>query len=437
MRIFRRKGREKSPLHTRILLGLALGSVLGLLSNVLMSSYPVTAGVLNWLLDNAMAPIGQIFLRMLFMIVVPLVFASLTLGVAGLGDVRRLGKMAMATFGYFLMVTALAVTLGLVLVNTFKPGSRMDPETRDQLMSTFGAQAEQKMATRGEIGPDFFVNIIPRNPIEAAARGDMLSLIFVAIITGVALTMIGPHAASPFLKVLESIGKVTVAIIDIAMKLAPLGVFCLIFNVTARFGWGILRELASYVFVVLLGLTVFQILGYSVLIRVFSGIRPGDFFRRVRTVMVTAFSTSSSSATLPTTMKTAEEDLGVPNEVASFVLPLGATMNMNGTALFEGVTVMFLAQVFGVHLDLPHQLVVVLLSVLSAVGSAGVPGGSIPLLAAVLTTVGVPGTGIALIIGVDRILDMSRTVLNVTGDLSAATFVTRWEKRTRKAEAAG
>ncbi len=434
MRLFRRKDRPKSPLHTRILLGLLSGSVLGLLSNFLIASYPVTQGVLTWVLDNLMAPLGQIFLRMLFMIVVPLVFASLTLGVAGLGDIRRLGKMAVATFGYFLMVTALAVTLGLVLVNTIKPGSRMDPATRDQLMQTFGAQAEEKMTNRSQLGPDFFVNIIPKNPIEAAGKGDMLSLIFVAIITGVALTMIGEQSAAPFLRVLEAIGKVTGAIIDIAMKLAPVGVFCLIFNVTARFGWGILRELASYVFVVLLGLILFQVIGYSVLVRVFSGIRPADFFRKVRTVMVTAFSTSSSSATLPTTMKTAEEELGVPTEVSAFVLPLGATMNMNGTALFEGVTVMFLAQVFGVHLDLSHQLIVVLLSVLSAVGSAGVPGGSIPLLAAVLTTVGVPGTGIALIIGVDRILDMSRTVLNVTGDLSAATFIARWERGAAKAE---
>ena len=409
---------------------------MGLLSNFAMASFPGVRGGLEWLLDNLMEPVGQVFLRMLFMIVVPLVFASLAVGVAGLGDVRRLGKMAVATFAYFLLVTTLAVGLGLSLSNLFRPGSTMDPATRDQLMATFGEQAEKKVGAGTPLGPQYFVQIIPRNPIDAAARGDMLSLIFVAIVTGVALTMIGGDSSEPLIKVLIAIGKTTAAIIELAMRLAPIGVFALIFNVTARFGWGILRELAAYVFVVLLGLAVFQFLGYSLLVRFMSGLRPGEFFRKIRTVMVTAFSTSSSNATLPTTMRTAEEELGVPTEVSGFVLPLGATMNMNGTALFEGVTVMFLAQVFGVDLSLGQQLVVILLSVLSAVGTAGVPGGSIPLLAAVLDTVGVPGHGIALIIGVDRILDMSRTVLNVTGDLSAATFIARWERRTRKRELA-
>jgi DAACS family dicarboxylate/amino acid:cation (Na+ or H+) symporter len=226
---------------------------------------------------------------------------------------------------------------------------------------------------------------------------------------------------------LEGLGDVMVVIIDMAMKLAPYGVAALIFSVTARFGFDLLAKLGMYVFTVLLGLAIHLVVVYSVLVKVFARINPGHFFSRIKTVMITAFSTSSSSATLPTTMRVTEEQLGVPREVCGFVLPLGATMNMNGTALFEGVTVLFLAQVFGVHLSVSAQIIVVIMSVLTAVGAAGVPGGSIPLLILVLQTVGVPGEGIAIILGVDRLLDMCRTTLNVTGDVTAAAFIARSE----------
>jgi len=244
---------------------------------------------------------------------------------------------------------------------------------------------------------------------------------------GIALTTLSPEKARPMAQFLDSLGHVTVAIIEMVMKLAPLGVFCLIFSVTARFGFELLFNLLKYVVAVVGSLLLFQVVGYSAILRLFSRISPGEFFRKTRIVMLTAFSTSSSNATLPTTLRVAQDELRLPREIAGFVLPLGATMNMNGTALFEGATVLFLAQVFGVPLSLPAQLVVVIMSVVTAIGVAGIPGGSIPLLMMVLGMVGVPMEGIAIILGVDRILDMCRTVLNVTGDLVTAAVVTRFE----------
>jgi DAACS family dicarboxylate/amino acid:cation (Na+ or H+) symporter len=223
-------------------------------------------------------------------------------------------------------------------------------------------------------------------------------------------------------------------IIDLAMRLAPYGVFALILNVTGRFGWGILRQLLYFVVVALGGMILFQFGVYSIIVRVVSGMNPWIFMKKIRSVMITAFSTSSSNATLPTTIRVSQEELGIPREIAGFVLPLGATMNMNGTALFEGVTVIFLAQVWGVHLGVWDQVLIMVLAILTAVGAAGVPGGSIPLLALILQTVGVPAEGIALVLGVDRILDMSRTVLNVSGDVVTSTIITRLEGKGRQAD---
>ena len=229
------------------------------------------------------------------------------------------------------------------------------------------------------------------------------------------------------IRFMESLGHIVVAIIELVMRIAPIGVFCLIFSVTARFGYDLLFSLMKYVLTVLGSLAFFQVAGYALVLKLISRWSPKEFFRKIRLVMLTAFSSSSSNATLPTTIQVAEEDLGIPRQIAGFVLPLGATMNMNGTALFEGATVLFLAQVFGVHLSIGAQIIVVLMSVVTAIGTAGVPGGSIPLLMMVLGLVGVPMEGIAIILGVDRILDMCRTVLNVTGDLVTATIVNRFE----------
>ena len=269
--------------------------------------------------------------------------------------------------------------------------------------------------------------MVPRNPIQAAAGMDLLGVIFFSLVFGAALTLIPEDKARPLVRVLDAIGEAIVRIIDLAMKLAPYGVFGLIFFTTSIFGWGILKTLSRYVLVVLLGLLLHGAVSLSLLVRVFGGLSPRAFWSRIGASIVTAFSTSSSNATLPTNIAVAAEELKIPPKIAGFVLPLGSTMCMNGTALYEGVTVLFLAQVFGVALGLTAQIVVLILSVITAVGAAGVPGGSLPLLMVVLATVGVPAEGIAIILGVDRILDMCRTTINVCGDLTAAVYVARAE----------
>jgi DAACS family dicarboxylate/amino acid:cation (Na+ or H+) symporter len=278
---------------------------------------------------------------------------------------------------------------------------------------------------------------VPRNPLDAASRGEMLSVIFFALAFGLALARLPKPVAAPVLRFLEGIGQAVEVMIGFAMKMAPIGVTGLIFAVTARFGFDILRTLGLYVVMVLGGLIFHQFGVLAFVAKFIAKIDPLTFFRRTRVLMVTAFSTSSSNATLPTTIRTAEEEFGVPKGIAGFVLPLGATMNMNGTALFEGLTVLFLAQVFGIELGFGAQIVVVIMAVLTAIGAAGVPGGSIPLLVMVLEMVGIPGEGIALILGVDRILDMARTVPNVTGDLLASVIVARSEGAALLAPAPG
>lgn len=412
-------------LHNKILLGLVLGATFGVASYYLFPG----ADWLIWLNDNVFNPVGQIFLRMLLMVVIPLVFASITLGVVGLGDIRHVGRVGAKTIGYFLLSTLLAAALGLVLVNVVQPGGGMDPAVRQQLFDTYRSQAEglQSGAAQG-FGVQTFVNIVPRNPVDAAARMDMLAVIFFALMVGAALTTMPAERSRTFISFLEGLNDIVIRIIDFAMALAPYGVFGLIFYTTSRFGWDLLQQLGVYVIVVIVGLALHGLGTLSLLVKVLGGMNPLVFWTKARASIVTAFSTSSSSATIPTNLSVAEREMGVPPKVAGFVIPLGATMNMNGTGLYEGVTVLFLAQVFGVELSLLQQLVVVFLSVLMAIGAAGVPGGSLPLMMVVLGTVGVPPESIAIILGVDRILDMSRTVLNVTGDLSAAVFVARTEE---------
>lgn len=412
-------------LHNKILLGLVLGAGAGVACRVLLPG----AGWVTWAADNLANPVGQVFLRLLLMTVVPLVFASITLGVAAIGDIRQVGRLGGKTILYFLASTALSVVIGLTLVNLVHPGGGMDPGTREALFETYRSQAEGLQSGSGPgFGVQTFVNIVPRNPVRAAADMDMLAVIFFALCFGAALTTLPKERAAPMVRVLEALGDVVIKIIDFAMKLAPYGVFGLIFVVTSKFGWELLGELGVYVAVVLGGLLLHAVVGLSALVRIFGGMNPLTFWKKSRASLVTAFSTSSSNATLPTNITVAETQLGVEPKVAGFVLPLGATMNMNGTALYEGVTVLFLAQVFGVELSLGQQIVVALLSVITAVGAAGVPGGSLPLIMVVLATVGVPPAAIAIILGVDRILDMSRTVLNVAGDLTAAVAVGRSER---------
>lgn len=418
--------RRRMALHTKILLGLVLGAGAGVASNL----FARESATLAWIVDNVAQPVGQIFLRLLFMVVVPLVFASVTMGVASLGDLRRIGRVGAKTLLIFLATTAVAVCVGLVLVNVIRPGESLDPAIRTALMAEYSSQAGEKVVASQEtgFGINTFVNIVPRNPIAAAANGDMLGLIFFSLVFGIALTLIAREAAAPVLRVLEGVNQAVMVMIGFAMRLAPVGVAGLIFSVTAKFGFEVLQSLALYVVTVLAALAFHQFGVIGLIAKVVVGLDYRAFYSRIRALMITAFSTSSSSATLPTTIRTAEEGFGVPKEVAGFVLPLGATMNMNGTAMFEGITVLFLAQVFGVELGLLTQVVVIILAVITAIGVAGVPSGSIPLLVMVLGMVGVPGEGIALILGVDRILDMARTVPNVTGDLLTSLIVARSER---------
>ena len=425
-------------LHTKIIVGLAGGATAGIVANGLATGagwigwtgIPAdkAALVVRWIGDNLAGPVGQIFLRMLLMTIVPLVFASLTLGVAGLGDIRRIGRVGARTIAYFLVSTAISATIGLLLVNLVRPGEGLDASVREQLMTTYRSQAQGLQAGGGgKFGVDLFVNIVPRNPIQAAASLDMLGIIFFSLVFGAALTMLPSDKAKPVLRVLDALGEAVVKIIDLAMRLAPYGVFGLIFVVTSRFGFALLQKLGLYVAVVLAGLLLHGAISISALVRLLGGLSPRVFYSRIRASIVTAFSTSSSNATLPTNIAVAEQELKIPSHIAGFVLPLGSTMCMNGTALFEGVTVLFLAQVYGVPLTVSTQIVVIVLSVITAVGAAGVPGGSLPLLMGVIGIVGVDPAAIAIIIGVDRILDMSRTTLNVIGDLSATVYVARTE----------
>ncbi len=419
-------GHRPAPRHGKIFAGLVVGAAAGGLCNALWRD----SGGLALFVANVAQPVGQVFLRLLFMVVVPLVFTSLVLGVNGLGDLSRLGRISARTFGLFVTTTIAAGTLGLVLVNVVGPGRAIDETVRVELMEQFAGQAAERVGAAEQIGfgVQTFVNIVPRNPLDAAARGDMLALVFFSVIFGIALASTGPTRAKPMLDVVSSIAAAVEVLIGYAMKLAPVGVAALIFTMTARFGFDLLVPLALYATVVLGGLALHQFGMLALMAAGLARISPIRLMRRTRGLMLTAFATSSSNATLPTTIRTAREEFGVTPEVAGFVLPLGATMNMNGTALFEGVTVLFLAQAFGVDLSLSMQAVVLVMVVLTAVGASGVPSGSIPLLIVVLETVGVPGEGIALVLGIDRILDMARTVPNVMGDLVTSVVVDRWER---------
>lgn len=412
-------------LHNRILLGLVAGAALGVTVNLATGGGAAVDGFVR----NVTEPLGKMWLAALIMVVVPLIVSTLSLGIAGLGSLRRLGRIGLVTLLSFLSLTVLSTLLGLFVMNAVEPGGRLDPAVRERLLETYRGEAEGAMGLSGSsFGIELLVRIVPRNPVKAAADGDMLAVIFFSLMIGVALTTLSAEKAAPMRGFLDSLGHVTVAIIEMVMMVAPVGVFCLIFSVTARFGYDLLLNLLVYVVTVVGALAAFEFVVYPAVLAFVARRSPREFFRRSEIVLLTAFSTSSSNATLPTSMRVAREGLGVPPEIAGFVLPLGATLNMNGSALFEGATVLFLAQVFGVELSLGAQIVVVVMAVVTAIGAAGIPGGSIPLLMMILGMVGVPIEGIAVVLGVDRLLDMGRTVLNVTGDLVTATIVARFER---------
>lgn len=422
------------PLHLRILIGLGVGIGAGLLANALFGANDTRV---QWTIANITEPVGQIFLRLLLMIVVPLVLSSLVSGIAGLGDIRKIGRIGVRALLYSLVISTISVVIGLTLANVIRPGERVDSASRAKIEQRYALAASKEVEQAGQsegANKDSALvqvvkSIVPSNPIAAIASDppNMLQLMFFALALGIATTLVPAAVSAPFVRGLQALYEITAKIIDIAMKFAPYAVACLLFNNTARFGIDLLNALGWFVITVLIGLSLQMFGVYSLSVALLARLSPLDFFRRIKTIILTAFSTSSSNATLPTALRVTEENLGVPRAINSFVLTVGATANQNGTAIYEGVTVLFLAQLAGVHLSLGQQVAVVYLAILGSIGTAGVPSGSIPFIIAVLTTVGVNPALIAIVLGVDRILDMCRTTVNVVGDVTAAAYVARAE----------
>lgn len=417
--------------HNRILAGLGLGAVAGVAANTFVGDSPSARATLDTLIDTVAHPIGQIFLRLLFVVVLPLVFASIAVGVSSLGDLKKLGSLGARTLFFFVLTSVISAALGITALHLLQPGAGFDPATLAEMQAKYAGDV-QSLASKASAGApadllgrvnqilDMF---LPRNLLKAAVEMQMIPVIVFALVFGAALTLIDARKRESMNTVLESLSDAMVTIVGFAMKLAPLAVGCLIFGVTARFGFGLLQKLGAYVAIILACYVIQLVVLYPVLLTVLARRNPWQFLKSAMPVMVTALSTSSSSATLPTSIRVAQESLGIRPQIAGFVLPLGATMNMNGTALFEGAVVLFVAQVFGVELALSTQAMVVGMCVLTAIGAAGVPGGSLPLLMGVMAQAGVPPDGIAIVLGVDRVLDMGRTVINVMGDQVCAAYI--------------
>jgi DAACS family dicarboxylate/amino acid:cation (Na+ or H+) symporter len=425
-------------LANRILLGLLIGAVAGAATLLIGAGAPAVLDGARRFAVLVLDPLGQVFLRMLFFVVIPLVFASLAMGVAQLERMGQLGPLAGRTFMLFFMNMAIAVALGLVMMNVVGPGERLAPEARASLMEEYGGAAakhvERSAGTPGVTPMTVVEMFMPRNLFGAFVGngrdtlGDVLPLILFAVLVGAAALRLGGERREKLRSGLSLINDLMTGIVHFALKLAPFAVPALIYSVIIKIGWDIVVALGlfvvSCVFVMLLHLFGTM----SIWVRLLAQRRLGEFWRLLRPVLVTAFSTSSSAATLPTALAVAREQLKVKAPVAGFVLPLGTTMNMAGTALYEGCVVLFVAQVFGIELSLGHQLTLLFLAVLSAVAVAAIPGGSLPLIAGLLATFGIPPEGIGIILGVDRILDMTRTMVNVGSDVVTATVVDRYTK---------
>jgi DAACS family dicarboxylate/amino acid:cation (Na+ or H+) symporter len=404
-----------------MLAGLLGGLVLGTAAHALFAGSPALDGLVRY----AIEPVGQIFLRLLFVLVIPLIVSALALSIADLGDLRRVGRIGLRTLVYTAAVSAIAVAIGVGLVNAVEPGVGLDPALRAQLGE--GAQLPAPASAAGRSGIDFLINLIPANAVKAMADGDMLAVMVFAILLGIGLATAPGKSVRRLADALRGLSDVAMHLLGLVIRIAPVAVACLVFTLAWRLGLDLFVRLAAYVAVVLLGLALQQFVVYSASVRWLGGMSPYHFFRTTRAATVTAFSTASSNATLPTALWVAENELRLPPNVSRFVLTLGSTANQNGTALFEGVTVLFLAQFYGVELTLGQQATTAFICVLGGIGTAGVPAGSLPVIAMILGMIGVPPEGIGIVLGVDRFLDMCRTAVNVTGDLAAAVVVARGE----------
>jgi DAACS family dicarboxylate/amino acid:cation (Na+ or H+) symporter len=427
------EGKRGWPLHTKIFVGLVLGALLGWICQVAFGADH--AGLQSWV-KNVAQPVGRVFLNMIFMIVVPLLFSALVLGVAEIGDARKVGRIGLASLGLTVLLSGIAVGVGLFAVNVVRPGEGIENAQRERLMALYATPSDDAKKrveqAQGERTPVTIVDeVLTRNPLGSAVNaleGGILGLMAFALIFGLALSSVEAEKALPVRALLEGLFAISLRVIEFAMKFAPIGVFALMFSTAAVLGGDAFVALGKYAGLVLVALAFHLIVVYSVALRLIAKRNPWTFFRQIRQVMLTAFATASSNATLPVALRSAEEDVGLPRDVSSFVLTVGATANQNGTALFEGITILFLAQFFGVSLAMEQQLLVMGLAILAGVGTAGVPGGAWPMIAIILAKIGVPPEAIAICLGIDRILDMSRTVLNVTGDMTIAACVARMAK---------
>jgi dicarboxylate/amino acid:cation (Na+ or H+) symporter, DAACS family len=432
--------KKSLPLHTKILLGLVIGLILGLLSNIFFEGDEN----LKWIVDNISNPLGQIFIRMIFMIVIPLIFTAIVLGVADFKDIHKIGIVGLKTLLFTVVITTVSVIIGLSIVNLVQPGMGISPESRTELINSITTNQSVttiiKSAEESKSFLQIIMDLVPRNPFVDVVYafdpnyrgGGLMAIMFFSLMFGIAMAMSPQEKIETLTKTLQGVYEVLMKIIGYAMKLAPFGVAGLIFSTTSQLGFKIVSILSLYVIVVLVGLAIHFFGTYGLIIKYAIKRNPIQFFKDISEVIITAFSTSSSNATLPTTIRNSIEKLKLDKDIANFVLTVGSTANQNGTALYEGVTVLFLAQFYGIDLSIAQQLIVVFLSILAGVGTAGVPGGSLPLVIMVLMTVGIPAEGIGIILGVDRILDMSRTVVNVSGDIVLAGWIDTSEKNRKE-----
>ena len=451
-------------LYNKILIGLVLGVVFGWVIHALGLSE----------ITRYTDYVGKLFIRLVTLVVVPLILASLTLGAAQLGDIRKVGRIGGRALGFFMATTSIAVCIGVLLANVTKPGRALDPAARDALIERYKNEAETNLRPSADedservlriliqTAPspeqrhdlekyrakvqeqgrkkeelnrkseaikilDMFLHMVPTNPARALAEGDMLAIIFFSIFLGLCLTLVPKERAATFLQTFDGLNEAVLKMVTLAMETAPYGVFALMAGIVSTMGLSILKPLGLYGLVVVAGLTLHLFLTYGLVLLFVARVNPLRFFSAIREALLLGFSTSSSNATLPISINVARRNLGISQEVTSFVLPLGATINMDGTALYQGVAAIFIAQVFGMDLTATQQLVMILTATLASVGAAGVPGAGMITLAVVLTTADIPPAGIALIFGIDRILDMFRTTLNITGDLTCATVIARYQ----------
>jgi len=417
--------RKRWPMPWKMGLGFGLGLVLGLAVHMTAGA---DAGWVQAFTGWVTTPASNLFLSLIFMLIVPLLFSALVMGIAEMGDVSALGRIGWKTLAYTVVLSGVAVLIGLVLVNLLEPGAGVDPALAEHLLVQNAERSREIVASVDSQprGLDMLLSIVPSNVVDAASsNASILALMFFAVMFGVGMVLSPAEKVATLKRSIEGIFEISMVLIGLVIRLAPYAVFCFMFNLAAIFGFDLLVRLGAYVAVVVLGLALHMFGTYSVAVKM-TGRSPLKFFRDTQEASLMAFSTASSNATLPTALRVADE-IGLPSRISRFVLTVGATANQNGTALFEGVTVIFLAQFFGVDLTLTQQVMVMLVCILGGIGTAGVPSGSLPVVALICAMVGVNPMGIGLILGVNHFLDMCRTTLNVTGDLTLATLVAHGE----------